>query len=347
MILSREGARRRARWLLVALPVATLGAAFAYVAGALAPGRLTPATFVRQLETNGGVHPGYRRNHAKGLCVDGYFDSSGAARSLSSAALFAPGRTPLIGRFSIPGGNPFASDSGAPLRSMALQFTSTDGQQWRMAMNSSPVFVVSRPEAFIELLRAKAPVPAAGKPDPARIKAFFAQHPETEAFRAWAGSHTPSDSFANTQFNSLNSFLLRNSAGEEQAVRWSFVPETPFAPRAEDAGDDFLFDDIAARLARGPLRWKLVLQLAQPGDPVDDATRAWPASNPRIDAGTLVLTGSAPQARGACRDINFDPLILPQGVAASADPLLAARSAVYARSFTKRISEQAKAEGQR
>ncbi|WP_193163310.1 catalase family peroxidase [Microbulbifer hainanensis] len=338
--------KQRARWLLVALPVVALGAAFAYVAGALAPDRLTPTTYVRQLEANAGVHPGYRRNHAKGLCVDGYFDSSGAAAALSSAAVFAPGRTPVVGRFSIPGGNPLASDGKALVRSLALQFTADDGQQWRMAMISSPVFVVSRPEAFIELLRAQAPTAASGKPDPARVSAFFAQHPETAAFRAWAGSHTPSDSFANTQYNSLNSFFLINDHGRRQAVRWSFVPQTPFAPGAADAGDDFLFDDIAARLAQGPLRWQLVLQLARPGDPVDDATHAWPASNPHIGAGTLVLTGGAPRAEGACRDINFDPLIVPQGVVPSADPLLAARSAVYARSFDKRIGEQAQAEGQ-
>ena len=41
-------------------------------------------------------------------------------------------------------------------------------------------------------------------------------------------------------------------------------------------------------------------------------------------------------ATGACRDINYDPLILPTGVDGSEDPLLAARSAVYSVSFNRR-----------
>jgi catalase len=38
-------------------------------------------------------------------------------------------------------------------------------------------------------------------------------------------------------------------------------------------------------------------------------------------------------------DINFDPLTLPAGMAPSDDPVLSARSAVYARSFTRRTGE--------
>jgi len=39
------------------------------------------------------------------------------------------------------------------------------------------------------------------------------------------------------------------------------------------------------------------------------------------------------------RDINFDPLVLPDGIAASDDPLLSARSAAYSQSFTRREGE--------
>jgi catalase len=38
-------------------------------------------------------------------------------------------------------------------------------------------------------------------------------------------------------------------------------------------------------------------------------------------------------------DINFDPLTLPAGMAPSDDPVLSARSAVYARSFARRAGE--------
>lgn len=84
--------------------------------------------------------------------------------------------------------------------------------------------------------------------------------------------------------------------------------------------------------------------MANPGDPIVDATKAWPADRQHIDVGTLVLTQTEPQSSGACRDTNFDPVILPDGLSPSADPLLPARSAVYSDDFTRRISEQAKLE---
>ena len=45
------------------------------------------------------------------------------------------------------------------------------------------------------------------------------------------------------------------------------------------------------------------------------------------------------EAAGNCRDVNFDPLMLPSGIAPSDDPLLVARSAVYAASFARREGE--------
>jgi catalase len=54
----------------------------------------------------------------------------------------------------------------------------------------------------------------------------------------------------------------------------------------------------------------------------------------------------SPQLSGDCRDINYDPLVLPSGIEGSDDPLLAARSAAYAASYMRRTSEvdQLKAE---
>ena len=102
---------------------------------------------------------------------------------------------------------------------------------------------------------------------------------------------------------------------------------------------NFLSEDLVKRLKQGPLRWHLVLSVAAPGDPVDDATKAWPADRRQVDAGILVITRATTEEGGACRDITFDPLILPDGMAPSADPLLAARSAVYAVSLARRDGE--------
>lgn len=332
------------RLAIIAVAVAVPAAFFAYSAGWLSPSRLTPAKFVNQLQADGGDNIGERRNHTKGLCVSGYFEGNGMGAAISSATVFAKGRYPVSGRFSLPGGNPHGNDAKAAPRALGLKIDGGAGQQWRMAMLSSPVFVLSYPKDFYRLLQLQQPDPATGKPDGAKIGAFFKAHPESAPFLDWAQHHKRSDSFASTPFNSLNAFEATNANGEHHFVRWSFLPQTPFAAQPADAGPDFLFTDIQHRLKQGPVSWQLQLQVANPGDPIVDATKAWPADRQHIDVGTLVLTQAEPESSGACRDTNFDPTILPDGLSPSADPLLPARSAVYSDDFTRRIGEQAKLE---
>lgn len=342
---SRSGqpARRLGAYALIGAIVAIIAAAFGYVGGWLTPHRLTPARLVDQLQNNSGVFPGYRRNHAKGVCVTGYFQSNGQGAAYSVAQVFAQGeRTPIVGRFAIPGGNPYAPDSSVPIRSMALRFSLANGQQWRTGMNDMPVFPVSTPAAFYQMLQAQQPDPATGKPDPATVAAFFAAHPETAAFLAWAKTARPSASFATESYLSLDAFELIDRRGRRHPVRWRMVPEAPASDSAGPAANpDYLAADLRQRLAQGPLHWHLLITLAQPGDPTDDATKEWPADRRSLDAGTLVLTTTEPQQSGPCRDINYDPLVLPDGIEASGDPLLPARSAAYADSYLRRTSEEA------
>ncbi|MCL8298339.1 catalase family peroxidase [Pseudomonas mosselii] len=324
-----------------------LGAGFAYAAGWIGSPGLTPQRIIDTFEAQAGHYPGYRKNHAKGLCVSGYFQASGQAAALSSARVFSQAQVPVIGRFAIGGANPFAPDTAIPVRSLAIQLSSDDGQVWRTGMNNPPVLAVSTPEAFYQQVLAGAPDPATGKPDPARLQAFFASHPESAAFRQWAASYKPSDSFASTAYNSINAFRLINAHGNAQPVRWALEPQTAFTALPAQVDDkQFLQHDLQQRLAQGPLRWTLRLTLAEPGDPVDDPARPWPAERRSIDAGTLVLERVDGPEQGACRDLNFDPLILPQGIEPSADPILAARSAAYSVSFNRR-SHEALSEGAR
>lgn len=334
--------RNGGRWALIAAVVTLPMAAFGYVGGWLAPDRLTPKRVVDQFQDNAGIHPGYRRNHSKGVCVSGYFDSNGNAAAYSQAQVFAAGRTPVVGRFAIPGGNPYAADGSVPIRSMALRFALTNGQQWRTGMNSMPVFPVGTPQAFFAQLKAKQPDPATGKPDPAKIKAFFAAHPETAPFRAWAKTAKPSTSFATNSYYSLNAFVFVDAHGKRQPVRWRMMPENnEAAADAAPKSADYLDADLSRRLGKHPLRWHLLVTLAAPGDPTHDASKAWPADRTTIDAGTLVIASTEAQQSGPCRDINYDPLVLPHGIEASDDPLLPARSAAYADSYLRRTSEEA------
>src|SRR5262245_26723776 len=77
---------------------------FAYLGGWLTPRALTPARFIGGFEYVNGVHAGFRRNHAKGLGVSGFFESNGNGAKFSSAVVFQPARVPVLGRFSLAGG---------------------------------------------------------------------------------------------------------------------------------------------------------------------------------------------------------------------------------------------------
>lgn len=335
-----QGSAKYVRLIAIGAGLTALAGTFAYAAGWIGTPGLTPQRIIDTFEAQAGHHPGYRKNHAKGICVTGHFTSSGLAQSLSSARVFSQQNVPVIGRFAIGGANPSTPDTKVPTRSLAVQFATDDGEVWRSGMNNPPVLAVGTPQAFYQQVLAMAPDPATGKPDPAKMQAFFAAHPESAAFRAWASSYKASDSFANTAYNSINAFRLIDDAGRSQPVRWQLVPLTDFAALPSDVTDpEYLQHDLGQRLAQGPLRWSLRLTLAEPGDAIDDPSQAWPDTRRSIDAGTLVIEAVDAPEQGACRDLNFDPLILPQGIEPSADPILAARSAAYAESFNRRSRE--------
>jgi catalase len=318
-------------------------AGFLSLGGWFSPHELTPIRFVNGFEKAFGVQSGFRRNHAKGVCVSGFFDSNGQATRLSKAALFRTGRAPVIGRFSLGGGNPYVGDAPDTIRGLGLLFRLPDGEQWRTAMINRPVFPVHTPQAFYDNLIASKPDPNKHKPDPKKIAAFLASHPESVRAAKIIQSQEVSSGFDNSTFNGLTAFRFINADGVSTPVRWSMVPMDAFnsADTAQSANPNknYLFDDLIARIHRAPVQWRLIVTVGQPGDPTDDATIPWPEGREQVDAGTLTLDEVEPEAPGNCRDINFDPLVLPVGIAPSDDPLLSARSAVYSQSFTRRAGE--------
>jgi catalase len=322
--------------------VLAVGAGFVYAGGWLSPNRLTPSRMIDTFEQVNGLHAGFRRNHAKGVCVGGYFESNGQGARLSKAVVFQPGKVPVVGRFAVAGGMPFAADDVHTVRSMALRFSLPNGEEWRTGMNSIPVFAVNSPEAFREQLIGMAPDPKTGKPDPDRVKAFLARHPESAQAIQKIKAHPIASDFGNSTFNSLNAFRLVDASGKSTAVRWAMVPVQPFAASAAPPTQNdpnFLFDALIARLRERPLQWRLVLTIGQPGDSTSDATTAWPNDRERVDVGTLTINQVESEDTSAVQTINFDPLVLPDGIAGSDDPLLSARSAAYSQSFTRRMGE--------
>jgi catalase len=313
---------------------------FLYAGGWFTPHKLTPGAIINTFEHVNGKHPGFRRNHAKGVCVTGYFESNGQGQAVSKAQVFLPGRVPIVGRFALAGGKPYADDTPQTVRSLAILFKQPDGQEWRTAMVNIPVFLVKTPQAFNEFLVASSPDPATGKNIPGAMQAFLAKHPETATALQVIGKHPFSSGFGDSPYYALNAFRFVNAEGESTPVRWFVTPDQTFqASSAAATGKNYLFDGLIAQLHAKPLRWHLILTIGQPGDSTADATAAWPPDRKQIDAGTLTIDSIESEATSPTRDINFDPLVLPDGIAASDDPLLSARSAAYSQSFTRREGE--------
>ncbi len=228
---------------------------------------------------------------------------------------------------------------------MALRFLPPGGEEWRTGMNNIPVFAVNSARGFYEQLLASGPDPATGKPDPQKMKAFLAAHPETVRALQLIKRRQVASGFANSTFNSLNAFRFVDAAGASVPVRWSTVPVQPLAAAESTepvaAGDrNYLFDDLIAQIAQHPRQWRLIVTVGQANDPTNDATLPWPDGRRQIDAGTVTIDQAFSEDGGRCTAINYDPLVLPSGIEPSDDPLLSARSAVYARSFTLRAEEE-------
>ena len=337
------------RYALLGAIVLGVAAAFAYTGGWFSPHALTGARIIDTFEQVNGVAPGFRRNHAKGVGFSGSFLSNGRGAALSKASVFEPGAmpVPVIGRFALGGGQPYAADTASNVRSMALSFQLRGGEEWRTGMNDIPVFPVNSAAAFHELLLASLPDATTGKPNPGNMPAFLSRNPASAKALQLIKSAPKSSGFENDSYQSLNAFLFVNAAGNATPVRWSMVPVQATdtakpAPAAALAGKNYLFDRLGEAVAHQPLQFRLMVVVGQPGDPTADATLPWPKERVSLDVGTLTIDRLHGEADSPARDLNFDPLVLPSGIQGSDDPLLSARALAYSASFTRREGEPKK-----
>jgi catalase len=291
---------------------------------------VTAQDFVN-LQQGDHPHKGYRRAHAKGICVTGEFISNGQLAEFTTASLFASGKTPFVGRFSLAGNNPYGADLKAPVRSLALNFALSASNQWRIAMNTPPVMAVTNPQDFYAQL-------VAIKSGPEAIASFFKAHPESKDFLAWKAQYSPADSFSDETYHSINAFYL-NKDTKKHAVRW-FVYPADAAAFPPEAGDNALHDMLKKQLGEKPISFNWLFQFAEASDDPNNPAVKWPESRSTISAGQLVIYGWQEQLQGKCHGTNFDPNVLPKGISASDDPILKARSAAYAESYKRRAIEE-------
>src|SRR5258707_8959240 len=194
------------RLALIGFALAAVTGAFAYFGGWFSTDELTPGRFADRFAEVNGRHSWFRRNHAKGLGVSGSFESNGSGVRLSKAGVFEPGRVPVIGRFSLDGGQPYQPDRPDTRRGLGLQFSTRNGELWRTAMINFPLFPVRTPEIFLERLLAFKPDPSTGKPDPANVKAFEERHPESAELRKAITAERPGSGLRNANFYVMNTF---------------------------------------------------------------------------------------------------------------------------------------------
>lgn len=302
---------------------------------------VTPENMVGAIEDVFGVTPGERRNHIKGTCAAGEFIGLSNAATYTRSTLFSGKPVQVVARFSLAGGNAKAPDVAKSPRGMALEFRLPNNELQHMTMLNVPVFGAAQPASFFDMFVAMKPDPATGKADPEKMKAFKATHPDSKPLGDFMSSNNPPVSYANSAYFGIHTFKFESRANKTTLVRWRFVPQDG-EKRLTDAElksmpPDFLEQALIARTKQGPLRWDMVIVLGEPGDSVDNPTLAWPAKRKEVKIGTLTLSSATPQHDAECEKINFDPLVMGDGIAPTDDPILLFRSPAYATSFSRRI----------
>ncbi|EIJ44300.1 catalase [Beggiatoa alba B18LD] len=306
---------------------------------------VTPEQVVQAIEKTFGVTQGERRNHTKGVCAVGEFVGiPTAAAPYSRSALFSGEKIPVVARFSLAGGNPNAPDTARSPRGMALEFKLSQGGLQHMTMLNTPIFGAAQPQTFFDAIQAAQPDPATGKPDSEKIKAFKASHPDSAAQAAYLASHNPPSSYVNSAYWGIHTFKFINQAEKTTLVRWQFVPEAGEKPLSDEAlkssPANFLEQTLIEQVKQAPARWDMIVTIGVAGDVEDNPTVAWSDEREKIKVGTLTISSAMAQKGADCEKINYDPLVMSDGIAASSDPILNFRSPAYAISFAKRLSNQ-------
>jgi catalase len=299
---------------------------------------MTPAQAIDVVNSVFGRHPGYRALHAKGLVCRGSFTPSPEAAELTRAAHMHSGELRATFRFSNGAGDPHHPDWLPDPRGMAVKLYLPDGARTDIVAVSSPRFPVKTPEGFIELVHAQAP----GRRSPFRLARVLVRHPEAvRNLPVLAPTLLPRTSYAGITYYGIHAFNWIDASGAGRYVRYTLVPEftaEKLSPRSAKRRDpNYLQQDLYERFAAGPVRFTLELQIANPGDPVDDPSAAWPKRRRRVSAGRFEITGPDLERERGDDVLVFDPLRVIDGIELSDDPVLRFRGPAYSESVARRM----------
>jgi catalase len=294
---------------------------------------------IAQFDQMFGLHPGFRPAHAKGLMLTGSFKPAAGAQKLTKAPHAVRESTPVTVRFSNSTGLPQLPDNVADAnpRGLAIRFNLAEHVHTDIVSHSTDGFPTKDGYEFLEFLKA-ASTSGDDVPSPKPIERFLGAHPAALAF-VQAPKPFPS-SLARQTYFAVTAFEFTNAEGETRYGRYRIVPAQ---------GNDYLtdgqvaalaanyhFDELAERVAREPVAFKILVQVAEPGDTVDDATVHWPESRELVEFGTFELAEVIVDTLAQQKHIIFDPIPRVEGIEASADPLLELRAAIYLLSGRRR-----------
>ena len=323
---------RSTYWLAAAL----LGLDALVFCGPSAAQDVDPAELVKDIHAIFGDHHD-RAVHAKGVILEASFEPTEEARALSKASVFAA-KVSAVARLSdttgipaIPDNDPNASPHG-----LAIKFTLADGSEMDLVTHSFNGFPAANAAQFGEFLKAAA---ASGPdvPSPKPIETYLQAHPEALPFVTQ--QNPPPESLATTTYFGVNAFAFTDAAGKKTTVRYRFVPQAGDkyldAAAAASKGPNYLMEEIAERVGKGPAMFDWFAQIAQPGDKADDPSTPWPEDRQLVKLGTLSITGMAADQAGLSKSLLFLPNNVPDGIE-PADPMIEVRSEAYPISFSER-----------
>jgi catalase len=294
----------------------------------------TPEQAIEKIHARYGEHPGFRTLHAKGVIYEGSFTATPEASRLTRAAHVQGTAVPAIVRFSNGGGDPTLPDYAPDVRGLAVSFQLPDGSRTDIVSQTIPRFPFKDQEGFFAALEIAKP--SLGMLF--RLPVFAVRYPKAlmslpETNKVLAERR----SFAARPYFAFHAFKWLDAEGGERHVRYFWRP-TVDGPEiskgeAKERGRNYLFDELAERLAREPVRMELEVQIAAEGDDPDDPSDEWPESRERVTVGTLEVTGIDPDPDDS---IVMDPMRLTDGIEPSRDPVLHYRPAVYSLSHAAR-----------
>jgi catalase len=296
---------------------------------------VTPEQAVDTANEVFGRHPGRRAFHAKGTLVRATFTATQQAAKLTRAVHMQGQPILTMVRVSNGGGNPNVPDYQPDVRGLAVKFELPDGSKTDIVSQSLPRFPFQTPDEFVDFIGTQRREPAIA----VRFPVYLVRHPKVlGSLRANLPALRPPESYATIPYYAVHAFRFLDAEGASRFVRYTWLPEAPevrLSPRAaKPRGRDYLQQDIRERLAKGPVRFTLQLQLAAPDDEVNDPSVVWPSQRERVSGGTLELTDVDEVTDE--NSLVFDPARVTDGIELSDDPVVQFRPKAYSESVARR-----------